>query len=151
MPFPSEKKPVNFFDKAGGALKDKIEASGEWKKGLKGHEMDPQQAFELKHIRGIPYYVQNHIVYTFELSPDEPGKPSAECIAIGTYDAERDCVLYTADWQERVQSHLDAFRAGLESIDRNSIRKVLVKPQKSRKATRTSRKSASRAKAPPSQ
>ena len=113
--------------------------------------MDPRQAFELKHVRGIPYYVQNHIAYTFELSSDEPGKPSAECIAIGTYDTESDRVIYSEDWRERVQSHLDAFRAGLESIDRNAIRKTLIKPQKSRKAARTSRKGSSRTKAPPSQ
>jgi len=113
--------------------------------------MDPRQAFELKHIRGIPYYVQNHIAYTFELSANEPGKPSAECIAIGTYDAEGDRIIYAENWRERVQSHLDAFRAGLESIDRNAIRKTLVKPQKSRKAARTSRKGSSRAKATPSE
>jgi hypothetical protein len=113
--------------------------------------MDPRQAFELKHICGIPHYVQNNIAYTFELSPSEPGKPSAECVAIGTYDTESDRVLYAEDWQQRVQSHLDAFRAGLEGIDRNTIRKTLVKPQKSRKAPRNSRKGASRAKVPADQ
>ncbi len=112
--------------------------------------MDPRQAFELKHIRGIPYYVQNTTVYTFELSAEEPGKPSGECIPIGVYDATGDRVIYAEDWRERVQPHLDAFREQLVSIDRNTIRKTLVKPQKSRKAARTSRKGSSRAKAPPS-
>lgn len=108
--------------------------------------MDPHQAFELKHIHGIPHYVQNGIAYTFELSPSEPGKPSSECIAIGTYDAGSGCVLYAEDWRERVQSHLDAFRTGLEAIDRNTIRKTLVKPQKSRKPPRHSRKGTRRPK-----
>ncbi len=111
-----------------------------------GRRMDPNQPFELKHIRGIPYYVQNHVLYTFELSREEPGKPSRECVAIGTYDAATGDIAYSANWRELVQPHLDAFRAQLISVERGHIRQDLVKPQKSRKATRHSRKT-SRAKA----
>lgn len=144
------------FSGAGGSgiwehLKTKIEGVGREKQRLKGYRMDPRQAFELKHVHGIPHYVQNGIAYTFELSASEPGKPSAECVAIGTYDAGMDRVFYAEDWRERVQSHLDAFRAGLEAIDRNAIRKTLVKPQKSRKPPRNSRKGTSRTKVPADQ
>jgi len=109
--------------------------------------MDLAQAFELKHIRGIPYYVQNSILFTFELSQQDPGKPSEQCIAIGTYDAGSDTIVYYADWQDRVQSHLDAFRRELQPVDRNTIRQTVVKPQKSRKAARNPRKGGSRTKA----
>lgn len=111
--------------------------------------MDPTQPFELKHLRGIPYYVQNGILYAFELSRDEPGKPSRDSIPIGTYAGD-DTFAYAPDWRERVQSRLDAYRATLRPLERGHIRQDLVKPQKSRKASRHSRKT-SRAKAPPSQ
>jgi hypothetical protein len=110
--------------------------------------MDLTQAFELKHLHGIPYYVQNSTLFTFELSREEPGKPSEHCIAIGSYDASSDSITYYADWRDRVQPHLDAFRRELQSVERNTIRQTVVKPQKSRKATRNPRKSSTRAKAP---
>lgn len=109
--------------------------------------MDLSQAFELKHIRGIPYYLQNAILYTFELSREDPGKPSDQCIAIGTYDTTTDSVVYYPDWRERVKPHLDAFRRELQAVDRNTIRQTIVKPQKSRKATRNPRKGTGRTKA----
>lgn len=112
--------------------------------------MDPTQPFELKHLRGIPYYVQNGILYAFELSRDEPGKPSRDSIAIGTYDTGSNTFTYAADWRERVQSRLDAYRASIRPLERGHIRQDLVKPQKSRKASRHSRKTG-RAKATPSQ
>jgi hypothetical protein len=112
--------------------------------------MDPNQPFELKHIRGIPYYVQNNVLYIFELSREEPGKPSRECVALGTYDSATGSIAYAADWRERIQPRLDAFRAQLIAVERTNIRQDLVKPQKSRKATRNSRKT-SRAKATKSQ
>jgi hypothetical protein len=110
--------------------------------------MDPTQPFELKHIRGIPYYTQNGILYAFELSRAEPGKPSRDSIAIGTYDVTG-TIAFAADWRERVQPRLAAFRAELVAVERANIRQDTVKPQKSRKASRHSRASR-RAKAPPS-
>lgn len=112
----------------------------------KGRAMDPNQPFELKHIRGIPYYVQNNVLYAFELSHNEPGKPSRDCIVLGTYDATTGDISYTDDWKERSQPHLDAFRTQLIPVERGYIRQDLVKPQKSRKAPRHPRKT-SRAKA----
>lgn len=112
--------------------------------------MDPTQPFELKHLRGIPYYVQNGILYAFELSRDELGKPSRDSIAIGTYDGGSDTFTYAPDWRERVQPRLDAYRANLQPLQRGHIRQDLVKPQKSRKASRHSRKT-SRTKTPPNQ
>lgn len=111
--------------------------------------MDPTQPFELKHIRGIPYYTQNGTLYAFELSRAEPGKPSRDSIAIGTYDSATGAIAFAADWRERVQPRLDAFRAELVAVERANIRQDTVKPQKSRKAARHSRPSR-RAKAPPS-
>ena len=103
---------------------------------------------ELKHIRGIPYYVQGTTVHTFELSPIYPGKPSSECIAIGTYQPESDSIIYYDDWKQRVQSRLDTFRASLQSQERNTLRQHLVKPQKPRKSTRNPRKTTVRTKNP---
>lgn len=106
---------------------------------------------ELKHIRGIPYYVQGTIVHTFELSPIHPGKPSSECIPIGAYESESDSILYYDDWKQLVQSRLDAFRASLQSQERNTLRQNLVKPQKPRKSTRNPRKTTTRTKNPQNQ
>ena len=102
--------------------------------------MEPSLPFELKHIRGIPYYVQNAILYTFELSRNDPGKPSHDCIAIGTYDAATESITYAEDWRERIKPSLDAFRAQLSPVERSNIRQDIVKPQKSRKASRYSKK-----------
>lgn len=108
--------------------------------------MDPLLPFELKHIRGIPYYVQNSNVFLFKLSRTEPGKPSNDTITIGTYNPLTDTITYLADWKERIQPHLDAFRQELQSVERNTIRQTLVKPQKSRKAARNPRKGTGRTK-----
>ena len=95
--------------------------------------------YELKHIRGIPYYLDGTTVKTFEL---DGGKPAAtKCTAIGTYDAATDSITYYIDWRERVKSNLNAFRAGLSAQERDTLRETIVKPTKPRKTTRTPRKS----------
>ena len=42
--------------------------------------------YELKQIRGIPYYLRESTLYTFEL---DKGIPAASSIAIGTYDEKK--------------------------------------------------------------
>ncbi len=101
-------------------------------------------SYELKHIRGIPYYVSGATVHTFEL---DEGKPSTtRCIAIGTYDASTDRITYYADWRERVKSNLDAFRSSISAQERDKLRETVSKPTKQRKITRNPRKSTSRTK-----
>jgi len=102
---------------------------------------------ELKHIRGIPYYLHGTTVKTFEL---RNGQPSEHCIEIGRYDADRDHIEYAVDWRERVQPRLDAFRQSLVSHARDALRDAVVKPQKPRKAARNPRKPSSRTKNPAS-
>jgi hypothetical protein len=100
--------------------------------------------FELKHIRGIPYYLNGTIVHTFEISG---GKPIADkCIAIGTYDAATNNITYYSDWRERIQPNLDAFRTALVAKEREKLRQDFVKPQKPRKAARNPRKTGGRTK-----
>ena len=99
--------------------------------------------YELKHIRGIPYYVNGTTVYTFEL---DAGKPASTCLAIGTYDATTDSITYYSDWRERVKSNLDSFRTSLSAQERDKLRESIIKPQKQRKTTRTPRKTTTRAK-----
>jgi hypothetical protein len=106
--------------------------------------------YELKHIRGIPYYLHGTTIYTFELDEQERGKPSPQCVAIGTYHTESDSIAYYPDWRERVQSHLDAFRASLQSQERNTLRQHIIKPQKPRKTPRNPRKTTVRTKNTPS-
>jgi hypothetical protein len=103
--------------------------------------------YELKHIHGIPYYLDGTTVRTLEL---DNGKPASTCLPIGPYDATSDSITYFPDWRERVQPRLDAFRAALTSQARDTLRDSIVKPQKPRKATRNPRKPASRAKNPES-
>lgn len=99
---------------------------------------------ELKHIRGIPYYLNGTIVNTFEISG---GKPIVDkCVAIGIYDPATDSINYYDDWRERVQPNLDAFRGALVAREREKLRQDFVKPQKPRKATRNPRKTGSRTK-----
>lgn len=105
-------------------------------------------SYELKHIHGVPYYLDGSAVRTFEM---DGGKPAAECVAIGTYDAATDTLAYFADWRERIQPRLDAFRLGVSPQERNKLRDTIVKPQKQRKTTRTPRKSSVRAKSAASQ
>ena len=100
-------------------------------------------SYELKHIRGIPYYLDGNVVKTFEL---DGGKPSADCVAIGIYDATKDSITYHVDWLSSVQSHLDAFRASLSPQERDKLRETIAKPQKQRKTTRNPRKTSGRTK-----
>ena len=93
--------------------------------------------YELKHIRGIPYYLDGTTVKTFEL---EAGKPGANCVAIGTYDATNDSIAYYPIWRELVQERLTVFRDGLTAQERDKLRESIVKPTKQRKTTRTPRK-----------
>lgn len=93
--------------------------------------------YELKHIRGIPYYLDGTTIKTFEL---DAGKPSSKCVSIGTYDAASDSITYFADWRDRVKSNLDSFRAGLSAQERDKLRESIVKPTKQRKTTRASRR-----------
>ena len=99
---------------------------------------------ELKHIRGIPYYLNGTVVNTFEISG---GKPVADkCVAIGVYDAATDSINYYDGWRDLVQSNLDAFRGALVPREREKLRQDFIKPQKPRKAARNPRKTGSRAK-----
>ena len=93
--------------------------------------------YELKHIRGIPYYLDGTIVKTFEL---ESGKPGANCVAIGTYDATNDSIAYYPNWRELVQERLAVFRGGLTAQERDKLRESIIKPTKQRKTVRTPRK-----------
>jgi hypothetical protein len=107
--------------------------------------------FEIKHINGIPYYVSESTVYTFEL---DGGKPSPNSIAIGTYSnsgSNGDSIAYYPDWRERVAGNLQQFRQSLFTQERDKLRESIVKPTKQRKATRNPRKSSSRAKNPKSE
>ena len=90
---------------------------------------------ELKHIHGIPYYINGTTVYTFEM---DAGKSSSKCIAIGTYKDES--ITYYDDWRIRVQPNLDLFRSSITSKERDKLRESIIKPQKQRKTTRTPRK-----------
>jgi hypothetical protein len=98
--------------------------------------------FELKHVRGIPYYIRDGIVHTFE---SEKGRASKECIAIGEYDRDSDAVRYYGDWKERINERLTFFRESIASQDRKTMRESIIKPQKPKKATRTPRKSSNTA------
>jgi hypothetical protein len=93
--------------------------------------------YELKHIHGIPYYLDGTTVRTFELVA---GKPGANCIAIGTYKETDDSITYYTDWRERVKSNLDAFRGAISAQERDKLRESIIKPTKQRKTTRTPRK-----------
>ena len=90
--------------------------------------------YELKHIHGIPYYLDGTTIYTFEL---DAGKPAANCVAIGTYDAATNPITYFADWRERVKSNLISFRTALSPQERDKLRESIIKPTKQRKTTRT--------------
>jgi hypothetical protein len=87
--------------------------------------------FQLKHIKGVPYFVKENRAYTFEL---ENGQPSATCVAIGTYDEASDSVLYDDAWFERVRDRLETFRRRVEVIERDKLRETVDKPQKQRKS-----------------
>jgi hypothetical protein len=91
--------------------------------------------YELKHIRGVPYYLDGTTIRIFNL---DNGKPSSNCVAIGTYVAADDTIAYFPDWRERVKSTIESFRNSLAIQERDKLRESIVKPQKPRKATRTS-------------
>jgi len=91
--------------------------------------VNDSMTFQLKHIKGIPYFVKDNRVYTFEL---ENGQPSQHCVPIGTYHEES--VIYDADWAERLTGRLEAFRRSIEVIERDKLRETVDKPQKQRKA-----------------
>ena len=94
-------------------------------------------SFEVKHIRGIPYFLNGTTIHTLEL---HEGKPSDKCTAIGTYHAESNSITYFPDWKERVAPHLASFHAAITVQDRDKLRESIVKPQKQRKSTRNPRK-----------
>ena len=84
--------------------------------------------FQLKHIKGIPYFVKENRVYTFEL---ENGQPSKHCVAIGTY--HEDTVTYDDGWRDRLTDRLETFRRSVAVIERDKLSKSVDKPQKHRK------------------
>ena len=85
--------------------------------------------FQLKHIKGIPYFIKNNLVHTFEL---ENGQPSQHCIAIGSYNEVSDSITYDDGWFNRVQPHLEAFRSRVVVIDRSKLNETADKLQKPR-------------------
>ena len=90
--------------------------------------------YELKHINGIPYYLDGTTIRIFDLNN---GKPSSNCVAIGTYVAADNTITYFSDWRERVKSTIESFRNSITVQERDKLRESIVKPQKPRKATRT--------------
>ena len=99
--------------------------------------------YELKHIKGIPYYLNGETVYTFELSG---GKPAETIVSIGTYDATTNNITYYPDWRDRVKSNIDAFRQSISIQDRDKLRETISKPIKQRRSTRNPRKVSTRTK-----
>lgn len=95
--------------------------------------------YELKHIRGIPYYLNGATVYTFEL--DTTGKAGPRSTSIGTYDPSSDTITYFSNWRERTKSNLELFRSSITIQQRDKLRETICKPQKQRKSTRAPRKS----------
>jgi hypothetical protein len=87
--------------------------------------------FQLKHIKGVPYFIKENRAYTFEL---ENGQPSSKCIAIGTYDIDTDTIIYDEGWFERIRERLETFRRSVEVIERDKLRESVDKPQKQRKS-----------------
>jgi len=96
-----------------------------------------KMTYQLKHIRGVPYFLKGGIIYTFEL---DNGLPSEQCVAIGTYDEASDSITYYEDWFERVESHIETFRNRIQVIERSKLRETVDKPQKPRKTASNQRK-----------
>jgi hypothetical protein len=88
-------------------------------------------SYQLKQIGGIPYFVKDKIVHTFEL---EDGRPSKHCIPIGTYDEATDSIQYDDGWSERIQDRLSAYRDGVTVIERATFRESVTKYQKQSKS-----------------
>jgi hypothetical protein len=97
-------------------------------------------AYELKHIHGIPYYLREGRVYTFEL---RDRLPSPDCVAIGTYDAATDSLAYDTDFMERLEPRLAAYRAALTIKTRDGT--PHEKPQKLRLGRRATQRTRARA------
>ena len=93
--------------------------------------------YELKHIRGVPYYLDGTTICIFNL---DNGKPSSNCVAIGIYATADNTITYFPDWRERVKPTIESFRNSLTVQERDKLRESIIKPQKPRKATRTPRK-----------
>jgi hypothetical protein len=87
--------------------------------------------FQLKHIKGVPYFLKDNRVYTFEL---EDGQPSKQCIAIGTYHIDSETITYDDGWVERIHDRLETFRRDVEINERDKLREIVHKPQKQRKS-----------------
>jgi len=102
---------------------------------------------KLKHIHGIPYYLEGNNLYSFEV---HAGKPSPHCVLLGTYDAERDFIQLREDWAEAAQSRLDAYREGVIARARDNFRQSIDKPEKQSVGKRAPRASSRRTKAAPS-
>jgi len=96
-----------------------------------------KMTYQLKHIRGVPYFLKGGIIYTFEL---DNGLPSEQCVAIGIYDEASDSITYYEDWFERVESHIETFRNRIQVIERSKLRETVDKPQKPRKTASNQRK-----------
>ncbi len=103
--------------------------------------------YELKHIQGMPYFLDGTTVRTFEL---QGGLPSPHSLPIGSYDADTGRITYYDDYLTLLQPRLDAFRGALVSHPRDTLRQSIDKPQKQRKPARNPRKASSRAKNPAS-
>jgi len=101
--------------------------------------------YEHKVVRGVPFYKKRDsasstttaagaaiILYTF----DQYKEP----IAIGTYDATTDNIIFKSDWEQLLQQRLTEFRAGIAEVERDKLRENITKPSKSRKTTRNPRK-----------
>lgn len=99
--------------------------------------MQMNMPFEVKHIRGIPYFLNDTTIYTLELLG---GKPSDKCVPIGTYHSESNSITYFPDWEQRVAPNLIAFHSNLTIKNRDKLREDIVKPQKQRKSSRNPRK-----------
>lgn len=98
---------------------------------------------QLKQIRGIPYYLEGTDVYSFHV---QGGKPSPDSILLGSYDAEHDCVHFRENWKSLAQPDLDAYRARVVALRRDSFRQGIDKPEKQRIGKRTPRPSTRRTK-----
>jgi len=86
--------------------------------------------FQLKQIKGVPYFLKDGIIHTFEL---DHGLPSKQCVAIGSYHEESDSITFYDDWLQRIEPRLEAFRSGIQIIQRDQLRQTVEKPQKPRK------------------
>ena len=98
-----------------------------------------RMSYQLKQIGGIPYFVKDKIVHTFEI---EDGRPSKHCIPIGTYDEATDTIRYDDGWSERIQHRLAAYRDGITVIERATFRESVTKYQKQSKSAGNQPKSA---------